>query len=108
MNALTLTLTAPEKDLEAWAIAFLKSRDFSISKNRDWLPIREYAKSRGVCFQTVSRRLKDPRCPEVATGYTSNGAGRVRIIAPNAAFDRFLGNIQDHPLPPVGSATNTK
>lgn len=75
--------------LRGWAVAFLQREGYVVEMPREWERPQAFCARVGICQQTLIRKLRDPRRPNVDVQRGNRGQGRVKFIASNTRFDAF-------------------
>jgi hypothetical protein len=85
----TLDVTAKnEEAVTEFCIAHLKERGYSVTQpHLKWETPKEMIARLRICYETLSRRARDPNRPNVAIHRGSSG--RLIQICSNADFDAF-------------------
>jgi hypothetical protein len=88
---LVLSATSPQADILAWAILVCKNAGLIVERPREWETPKEFCARIGISGQTLIRKLRDPRRPEIDL-IRGRPKGRLKFLAATKRFEAFCLN----------------
>lgn len=97
LTAEVLAIPAAAEAVEAWAIAFLREREFVIARHSDWETPAEFIARIGCSIMTFNRRATDPRNAHLFVAHRGPSGRRILQLSSTPEFDALCRDQRRHP-----------